>query len=1305
MIESLKNEPNYGKILKYINGENTDTQELIKAIQGFKNSINISFISNLCRTENPVELLAEIWKTLFHLVSNTDATVKISIFNTFGSIIFFLCPFLSVKVINSFLKSIQNIEEAQSVPISVIACYCHLTKHVSLVHKNEFYASLPIIEFFGKGIENDIKYLPFLLSSMEGNNEFNLVIFKTLAKNFKDNVSSYLIKSLYELVKMSPEILDCDAQLLDDKKYNKLALHLFSMILSDKELEKIVKKESLLKLSAIANDFLFEEPAVFNNFEQACNVIAHLQFHGITDERTKAIFEKEIPDFLKVFTLKLGDNVDDVIPTGKESSSILIAKIDALSYFIRKKNEENVVFEGLNALSKYLKDNGEIFSHATEALTVVFPYVTEKAFDDERTKEIVANILEEVLNKKKINWVNEASICQLLSIIEREKGNALINNFSVRRIRKILPLCLSKQKNLKRKAIDCLKNVIIASECQYVIDFIIYSDLFDSHTFTCCLELVNELGNIFNYKNFLPLKSLFIESFFMTSSISASASLLTYLNNLNESCPEIVDRVIDMFSKIYKSFTGSESGLLSPIESFDLPPFGELVETDILTEQCNENNAYIYAMKQAFIFMTRLEKVPENLLKTAFKLINVFPEECFALFKRFPKESMEVTPKIIEVLIKTQSISTASKAADLAAALGVKDEKTTKCILQFLDERIENGEYLSYFYNFCGNEVIKNIKDLDSSNCCLFNFLTDSALTGVKVEGGIIAILRSLKFKDWPLHNKKFKEYLDLHISELAPVKSVTVNELDDAHNRFIGEHPESFECTTTGRFSYNRPKLNIVVESDTESVSSITPSIVENEIIDDECLLENFCKFSTLKLEKVMFNTICELLASHKMYSSMFSLAQKQERKIPENLLEAASFSPDDLILAAKYYVESKKKSPAIKEKFKILAQEIKNPILTMKKDKRAEALVEFVPRPSLETFMNNFIPDPKHIKAIMYFVNKHGHIPDREVELIKFCMSKESYNDPYDLVWVLRYVRSYAAFRLSLPEGIEEKLLSIKTTAQINEVKGIISYIPCPKFVSQINGKCLHTLLVEGEALTCAAEADNVNWCIKTGVPSFICPTIRAFKSLSNARNENVFYYTYWNLVLAVRDSTNFIVLDEYSRLLFFIESNEYKPKQYNQYMKPAAIEQIKKLKNTAEKELFEGLFKEVLKPEEEPKTNIMSIANDFFVSGIKFGDIDIAKETMSEMGNMGAAYFIIGLADSSKAHFFELYATLAKIMRRMSRDECSAFKTISSSQIIPKLKNKEKAHSLSLLVEGSRKSRMLGSEEASKIDSCML
>ena len=165
MNDSFSTDPNFAKMIKYVINKSTDTGELIQAIQSFRNSLNLRYVSQFLKPHlNCSLIMKDVWDILFTLVEHPDSNVRMSVYNTMGAIIFFLGPFISVYIVNSFLKAIQNLQPSQYTSLAVISCYCHLTPYISLLHENEFYSSLPIIQHFSFYAPENHKYFLTLFS-------------------------------------------------------------------------------------------------------------------------------------------------------------------------------------------------------------------------------------------------------------------------------------------------------------------------------------------------------------------------------------------------------------------------------------------------------------------------------------------------------------------------------------------------------------------------------------------------------------------------------------------------------------------------------------------------------------------------------------------------------------------------------------------------------------------------------------------------------------------------------------------------------------------------------------------------------------------------------------------------------------------------------------------------------------------------------------------------------------------------------------------------------------------------------------
>lgn len=1309
MNESFAMDNNFAKMIKYVINKSGDTQELIQAIQAFRNSINLRFVSNYLKpNKNCSLILKEVWDVLFILVVHPDSNVRISIFNTMGAIIFFLGPFISVYIVNSFLKAIQNLQPGQYRSLAVIACYCHLTPYISLIHEHEFYSSLPIMEHFAYNSKENHKYLPNLFSAMNPNHEFNFAIFNTLMQSFGQEPTHDLIKSLYELIKLSPMIIKQDVILFKEIRYPKLALMISPLILQNKELENQLDIKFLQGLSNIAIEAILRDNPSFVEFEQSCLILAILQTKNIKNERINEIFAKEIPPHLKLFTYKFAVDFEPLIPQENDSSSVINAKLDAISFFIQK-SPENVEIhcKGVDLLTDYLSKSDEFFSHAVDGLMPLLSNLPIKLLSDNKLSEKYSKTIKLLLTKKTKTWVQKNTVVSLLGNIDSSIGEQLLNGFSKMRVNYLLEACLSVQNSLSTSAIESLTKTINAKELNLVIDFIIHSSIINAHELHCCLEIVNSLSNVFGKDKFTCLLPIFNESFSINASVSASASYFKFLNDTNLTDQFILARAKDLLAKLLKSYIGTDFGISVEQLSYDLPAFSQLIDTDILSHKLGERNVYFDALRESLTLVAHTTQYDYSLLQPALMMTRLFPDICFDYFMKYPDSTVELVAKIKDIIVSSSSLTVAAKAAGFAKKLNLDDEETKKNIQIYLDTfKIYDARDLYNFYLYVDRDIMSYIANLDASNSCLFEFLTESKLSGANFKDAMISYIKNLDFQDWPIYDKDFLRYIELNIKKFANIEAN--KPLDDIHMRFVGEHPNLFSITVSERFKYEKPILSTTTEN-LAMESSITPSTVNNELIDDAALINSFCTHSTLQVDQNMYDAICSLLSERKMYLDLFKFATKSAMEISKNIISSIDYKQIDddvLIEIGKYHSVVGEKSNAIKEHFRNLAKIFSNPILEMRKNKNAQALIYFNPEISLEVFIANFQVEIRHFKTLLTFCQLFGHNIQKEAKLIeKITAFDFDPEDTYLICYALRYFRSYVSFSQTLPNKIEAGLTIARNAANFQEVRGIISYCQAKEYLECFAShyKQLNNYFVEGYSKICKADVNMIQWNANSQIPSFIIASTRSLKSLIA---DPLFVSVYWTVIQAIHYLTprNVVILQEYSKFLLYIESSDQQPKVYLQYIKPAIIQFKNNTLTPLEKTIFEDFNDaetEALKKNSK-KPSLMK-ANKYFVEGEELPlNSNLPYELLDEMGSMGAAYFAIGLVDTLKFHFFDLYVILAAIMRRMPREESITFRNIAKTQIIPNLKNKNRVHALQLLFEGGRKKRLAGAAEAAAIDS---
>ena len=782
------------------------------------------------------------------------------------------------------------------------------------------------------------------------------------------------------------------------------------------------------------------------------------------------------------------------------------------------------------------------------------------------------------------------------------------------------------------------------------------------------------------------------------------------------------------------------------------------IETNIVTRSFDDQKGYLRAFKECLSFMLKNQELPPLVFNSILVCLNVVDIDVLVEFFLKYKEQYKFifVNKLTSLVNSTVKIEIASKAADVASQLGIENEKLIKNVVAHLQTKTYNGEQLYRFSKLVSSPtIIQFSSNLAVPDAALF-YLLYSHDKNIPIE-----LTKQMDFEEWPLYNETYKNLIDKNIDLIKPVIIKKKKSVFDTHNsiqqEFISKHLNCFTYEDLGERAKNKfissekslfqpkPIHNVSKES------SILPSLfIKNEKIEEnEILLKNFCNFSTAEISDQQFYELTKILIAKKLFESLFVLSLSQKKFIREDLLTEQilnQLNDDELYLCAQCYTTIPKKSKIVESFFNSLSQNFANPILDMKRNKKAKAVVAFSPEAAIKKFMVNFQPIPKLMRSLLLFESSFNsfsefeltisllynesiekqrkqeledYIEDQKlqyqqqkgVEIPSFDnINEDEVLEHKDLTWLFRLARHFTFFTHKIPSEIEVLFQKAKTATEINEIVGICRHCTPKNYLNNIVLNSPNQILfLDGLALIGKINPELYNQMftsIITSLPSFSMKCIRILRSVSSDVDTETFNSYFFTFFINFKENLSYIALIDLRDFLLFIVGTSVQTAAFETVINPLSQDMIKSLTLSSEKEIFN-----VLNPKSEIKkmnSGPAFLISEYFKNGTERPSFNFAAEMVREHKPLGAAYFVIGKIDILRFNFFDLYVMLFNIIRIMknkdkrnqeSKEESdySQFIRVAKEQIVKNIKHTERRMAISYLLNGDFESIIKGARIA--------
>ncbi|OHT07068.1 hypothetical protein TRFO_05262 [Tritrichomonas foetus] len=1089
MNEFAKLDPNFKIIVDYLDNKQITLLELSKALQAFRKSICLNWYSQFLQY-NHISFLTAIWNSLFQLVTNEDPGIRISTFSTLGALMFALSPFIPRTTVISFLSSVQDQQPNPHLSIAIVACFCHISKFVSPLYVESFLSQLPIIQHFGNELEDYLKYLPKIFSSMDNlDTEFLRVLLRTLLINFGKSPTISFVLSVVELLRHEPEILIPDLMLYINHKSLQLSLLMISpIILHDSQLSKFFDDKSKEELFSLAITTLSQPNPSFSEFEEACRtLVALLDSTSNKDTQTKlktinSILNKDLPPHLMFFSLQLSDSLEKLRPCDSDSPTIKTSKISALSKFLIRLPTEANFIEILSIFRSFLESKGEIFSKLVDSVAKCFTVITLdllKSFDyKDNTCSIIQNLkilLSKFLEINSTNWVQNKAVIKLIRFVKRDVGNYLINNYEEKAIKMIFKFCFSRQIPLSSAAASVMASTIRSSTSHILVHLLINkADFLDDFSLLKILNVLNLVIDGIGPKPFMCLEAIIVESVLMNKSIQTASEAFLFLNKIKSThrSNDLKKVCFDLIGRIFQSFTGIDPQL--PTTESSLKPISELVETDILSRPFDEQTYFMKTIQQCLKYLNRNKITDKKLAELAIRLVKLFPEESLEILKEGDSsyinyESFFVL--ILDIVHSTPSLPIASRCVAAVSSQATSNSQLCKIISDFIKLKlIKNGRdkyHFSLYLQAAKDSDRNDSNSIPSENAENENNLIESIINKLNeivlnpheemlyqflTSSDKIGLIKSTDFDKWPLNDEEFCSFVEENSTYLIQ-KSIEC-ELTESHVKFISLHRNLFDHEIILKIKKNysifyqklfekeeERHLNFDFNSSNiVKISSISPLIHTNsEIISSTILIHNFFLFHKCKIHESIFNNILS-----KLLLLLFDKSNDEEKteRIQSIIKEAIDY-------ANKYKIKIEENSIEKLFEFSFFKLSLAKYCYSLELDRLSKfsrqsiSISDLLPKESIidayiqsdpvkyfRQFTQKFTFKSRNLKCLIYFLSRFD-IPGN---LLSDFLSDELLNIP--LITSFKHILYF--FRL-----IAHFLFNVYSNAVSNKNHEDISYI----------------------------------------------------------------------------------------------------------------------------------------------------------------------------------------------------------------------------------------------------------------------
>ena len=482
MLRVTQKDYNFFLLCSYIKSPPPDPSKLVKVIQTFRSKLSLKWLDLILDDEDPVDCLKYVWLVLFKISTHNDATVRVSVYNAIGGLIFAILPFSPHHLMESFSKATQEYKLTTRASICIVSSFLYICHFISPADLEDFVTNTPVIPHFGADVSGYIQYIPKFIRLMTPLDvQFHKVLLRSLLSSFGRKPNHDFVKSVVLLVAFNPEVLIKDLmEFIMSNSLNQTILAIGPQILLNDSIFVLLSDTYISHFLDASLSVISNTESILSDFEQACGTLSILvnRYEGAKlDELKEKIRKnttlddgktlKEYPKHFQRLLLQLPTPLDELKIDPKDANSIKCAKINALVNYTRKTDDRNPVLDMLSSLNESIPE-GDVLTALINSLQPLFHLLLHESPDlDNFRKEnqLLSNLIRSILLRKGMTWLQNVSLLNLLSSIGVDLGNRLIPDFEEIVIPLILDFSCSQQIELSSVATSTLKAFVSLTFC------------------------------------------------------------------------------------------------------------------------------------------------------------------------------------------------------------------------------------------------------------------------------------------------------------------------------------------------------------------------------------------------------------------------------------------------------------------------------------------------------------------------------------------------------------------------------------------------------------------------------------------------------------------------------------------------------------------------------------------------------------------------------------------------------------------------------------------------------------------------
>lgn len=800
MLRLTQKDYNFFLLCSFIKTPPPDSTKLVKAVQTFRSKLSLKWLDLVLEDENPVECLKYVWLVLFKISTHEDATVRVSVYNAIGGLLFTMLPFSPHHIMNSFSEATQEYKITTRASICIVSSFLYICHFISPSDLEDFVTNTPVIPHFGVDVSSFIQYIPKFVRLMKPLDvQFHKVLLRSLLSSFGRKPNHDFVKSVVSLVALNPEVLIKDLmEFIISNSLNQTILAIGPQILLNDNIFELLSENYISQFLDASLSVLSNTESILSDFEQACGTLSILcnRYKGEKLENLKEKIKKntlqddgltlkEYPKHFNRLLLQLPTPIEDLQINPNDLNSIKCAKINALVNYARKTDDRKPVLLMLSKLNDFTP-SGDVLTSLINSMQPLFPLLLQKNFDVEnfrKENKILSDLLRSILIRNDMTWLQKVSVLNLLLSIGIDLGNKLIEDFESIVIPLILEFACSPQNELSSVATSTLGQFVNLNNVSVVKSFLWSVNYFDPMSALPFIVILNIIADSLGHEELTEFCGIVCELIiFYPNEPEIAGNAFNFLEKCHfyEDVPNaVISACIDWITRLYLSITQNSSKVSSPLKNEPLTPLISTVETDVVASDLLDIRFKLLPLLYCYKFFISLKGIlsPYCLLFTK-ELTRIFPDAIIPTLLNIPLANIksdfaEMPEMICSILKSAKTLETASDCCEFLFNFASNEcLLSQKDLVQFFvkNPKVVDGKYLYQFYRFL---MKVNPSKSDELLSIITGKLDDVNLAIFEMKLGTFSIEKfkkfreTIKFEDWPetvLHF--FKEHSKLSSEE-----------------------------------------------------------------------------------------------------------------------------------------------------------------------------------------------------------------------------------------------------------------------------------------------------------------------------------------------------------------------------------------------------------------------------------------------------------------------------------------------------------------------------------------------------------